>query len=40
MARMDETGVDNAGGAVIPIWAVEALVTNAVDVLYVINKHE
>jgi hypothetical protein len=33
VARMDETGVDNANWAEVPIWAVEALVTNSIYVL-------
>ena len=30
---MDEAGVDNATRAEVPVWAVEALVTNTVDIL-------
>jgi hypothetical protein len=33
MARVNEARVDNTTGAEIPIWAVEALVANAIDVL-------
>jgi len=29
---MDEAGVDNATRAEVPVWAVEALVTNTVDI--------
>jgi hypothetical protein len=33
VAWVDELGIWNAGLAVVPVWAVKALVTNAVDVL-------
>ena len=33
MSRMDEVGINNACSAVVPVWAVQAFVTYAVDVL-------
>ena len=33
MHGMNEAGVDDARGAVVPVWAVHALVTDTIDVL-------
>lgn len=33
VARMNELGILDAVGAIIPVWAVQALVTNTVDKL-------
>jgi hypothetical protein len=33
VSRMNEVGIRNAGRAEVPVWAVEALVTNTIDVL-------
>ena len=37
VAGMDEAGIDNASRAEIPVWAVEALVTNTIDVLFFVS---
>jgi hypothetical protein len=37
VARVDEAGVDDATCAEVPVWAVEALVTNTIDVLLLIS---
>lgn len=33
VAWVDEVGIWHAGGAEVPVWAVEALMANTVDVL-------
>lgn len=33
VAWVDEAGIWHAGGAEVPVWAVEALVANTIDIL-------